>query len=142
MPKEKSGTTLPCFYGTEVIKEAFANIAEFGKIPAPVFCLRQSDGSDAEKKSEYAEVMSTESSSISGVREIRQPVQDTSSWYNSTKETDLFLPLKMMMILGHLSQRPSAVHSERYYLLATSLPRPQKVPLPSMCSQGLARLAS
>ena len=37
MPKEKSGTTLPCFYGTVVIKEAFANIAEIGKVTASVF---------------------------------------------------------------------------------------------------------
>ena len=138
MPNEKNGATLPCFYGTEVIKEAFGNIAEFGKITAPAFFIFASERwLRRRKKSEYAEVMSTEISSISGVREICQPVQDANSWCDSTKETDLFLPLKMM-ILGHLSRRPSPVQSKRYCLLATSLTRPQKVPLPSTCSQGLA----
>ena len=51
-----------------------------------------SEGSDTEKESEHAEVMSTGSSRISGVREIRQPVYDANSWGDSTERNRLFPP--------------------------------------------------
>ena len=40
MPKEKKRHLTTSFYGTEVVKEAFGNIAKFGKITAPpqFFC--------------------------------------------------------------------------------------------------------
>ena len=62
-----------------------------------------SDGSDAENKWEYAGVMSTDSSSIYGAREREVNLSGMFTVGATTlKETDLFLPLKITMIRGHV----------------------------------------